>query len=379
MKYKFFFVSGYYSEYWRELYERTPKLAERSYRWQMKTLLGKKLGVADFYSKGLEKLGQETETCFYNCPQVQLAWLKEKRPSIFVGVWVYLMLKRVQGGDEQIWPEWLARLIVQKQIENFEPDVIYTFYNVFGKAEALRQKNKGLMLVLHSANPKSLGVERLKHYDLVITTADFLVRMIRELGVNCELLNPGFEVNVAMDLKRWRKKILVLFVGSLSPDHKQRLELLNYVAEKVPELELYGRVSIDLQEYPHLKEKYRGPLDGVEMLEAIYNARIVIHSHVDMAKGAAHAMRLFEVAGLGSLLLTDEKTDRKCYEDGKEMVIYISAHDCVKKIRYYLAKEKERQAIAKAGRNRTKKDHVYKIRMRELLGIIDKYHDRISG
>ena len=133
MKYKFFFVSGYYSEYWRELYERTPKLAERSYRWQMKTLLGKKLGVADFYSKGLEKLGQETETCFYNCPQVQLAWLKEKRPSIFVGVWVYLMLKRVQGGDEQIWPEWLARLIVQKQIENFEPDVIYTFYNVFGK------------------------------------------------------------------------------------------------------------------------------------------------------------------------------------------------------------------------------------------------------
>ena len=61
------------------------------------------------------------------------------------------------------------------------------------------------------------------------------------------------------------------------------------------------------------------------------------------------------------------------------MVIYISAHDCVKKIRYYLAKEKERQAIAKAGRNRTKKDHVYKIRMRELLGIIDKYHDRISG
>ena len=48
-------------------------------------------------------------------------------------------------------------------------------------------------------------------------------------------------------------------------------------------------------------------------------------------------------------------------------------HDLVEKIRYYLAHEEERSAIAHAGQERTLKDHTYLQRMKELEQIIEAY------
>ncbi len=70
--------------------------------------------------------------------------------------------------------------------------------------------------------------------------------------------------------------------------------------------------------------------------------------------------RIFEVAGCGGFLLTDAVKDiEQYYEPGKEIVVAKNFSAFIEKIRYYLSHENERVAIAKAGYERTMREHTY--------------------
>jgi spore maturation protein CgeB len=78
--------------------------------------------------------------------------------------------------------------------------------------------------------------------------------------------------------------------------------------------------------------------------------------------------RNFEIPGCGGFLLTDATENlAEYYTLGKEVVVYESMKDLIDKTRYYLAHEKERAAIAKAGYERTIREHTYEIRFRDLF------------
>jgi spore maturation protein CgeB len=54
------------------------------------------------------------------------------------------------------------------------------------------------------------------------------------------------------------------------------------------------------------------------------------------------------------------------------MVFYRGAEELIQKVRYYLGHDDERRRIAKAGYERTIKDHTYEKRFREIFSIIFK-------
>lgn len=81
--------------------------------------------------------------------------------------------------------------------------------------------------------------------------------------------------------------------------------------------------------------------------------------------------RNFEVPGCRSFLITDSTDELKdYYEDGKEIIIFKGAKDLIKKIKYYLRHEEEREKIAAAGYYRTIKEHTYEKRFEEIFKII---------
>jgi len=83
--------------------------------------------------------------------------------------------------------------------------------------------------------------------------------------------------------------------------------------------------------------------------------------------------RNFDVPGCRSFLLTDATDDlENYYQDGKEIVIYRDLKDLIKKIKYYLEHDKERENIAKAGYERTLREHTYEKRFQEIFNIIKK-------
>ena len=80
--------------------------------------------------------------------------------------------------------------------------------------------------------------------------------------------------------------------------------------------------------------------------------------------------RDFEVPGCGGMLLTQESEDIKEYfEPGNEIITYKNRDDVIQKIKYYLIHEKELNKISNNGYQRVLKDHTYKKRLKEVIGI----------
>jgi spore maturation protein CgeB len=93
-----------------------------------------------------------------------------------------------------------------------------------------------------------------------------------------------------------------------------------------------------------------------------------------VAEGYANNMRLYEATGVGTILITDFKSNlNDLFEVGKEVETYKTKEELLEKIEYYLTHETERKIIAEAGQRRTLKDHTYRVRMIELSGILSKY------
>lgn len=81
--------------------------------------------------------------------------------------------------------------------------------------------------------------------------------------------------------------------------------------------------------------------------------------------------RIFEIPGCGGFLLTEYANRLEdYYEIGKEIDCFYSIPDLIKKIKYYLTNEEKLKAIAKAGYERTLREHTYEKRFNEIFKII---------
>ncbi len=82
-------------------------------------------------------------------------------------------------------------------------------------------------------------------------------------------------------------------------------------------------------------------------------------------------MRIFEVLGTGSFLLTNWiPTLSELFEDNKHLVTYKTLDEMVEKAKYYLEHDDEREKIAEAGYNEAINKHTYAHRLNKILEII---------
>lgn len=78
--------------------------------------------------------------------------------------------------------------------------------------------------------------------------------------------------------------------------------------------------------------------------------------------------RTFEVPACGGFLLTGNADNiGDYYAEGKEIVIFKDKNDLAEKCKFYLGHEEERIAIARAGYERTIKEHTYEKRFKEIF------------
>lgn len=82
--------------------------------------------------------------------------------------------------------------------------------------------------------------------------------------------------------------------------------------------------------------------------------------------------RLFEIAGTGAFQMVDWRPGLGIlFEDGKEIVSFSSMEDLRGKIAYFLREDAEREAIARAGMRRARRDHTYAIRIGQMLATLE--------
>jgi len=116
----------------------------------------------------------------------------------------------------------------------------------------------------------------------------------------------------------------------------------------------------------HYPNSYIGPADCQKLGEIYSSAKIGVNYSI---KNDIN-MRIFEILGSGTFLLTNKITNNgfdELFEDGRDLVVYDSIEDLFKKIDYYLKNESEREKIAYGGYLKVKDKHTYQARVKFIL------------
>jgi hypothetical protein len=332
-------------------YAQHPGLANESYDVQWRALMDRFFGTGDAYSHYLGALGHPAHEFVVNCSPLQRRWAIEHG----------FRSRPLQHRYEQ----------VVAQADEFGPDVVYV-QDISAMPDRILDRLKRGRLLVGQIATEAPGVKRLRHFDLLLTALPRYVDRFRAVGIRSDYLRIGFDPRVLGRIGERVPPEGAVFVGSLGRrQHESGNLTIARAAERVP-IDFWGPDSGEWPTDSPIRRRFRGEAWGLDMFRILARARISVNRHGDVAGVEAANMRLFEATGVGSLLLTDEKQNLdEFFAVGREVVTYRDAGDLADKIKFYLEHEDERAAIARAGHERTLRDHTYAVRMADLVAFLE--------
>lgn len=128
--------------------------------------------------------------------------------------------------------------------------------------------------------------------------------------------------------------------------------------------------------------KFKHVLKGVygnDMMQMVQAAQVVVAPNQPVTD-SYWSNRVYLTLGFGGFLLHPWSAGlAKHYEDRKEIVYYRDMRELHELIRYYWETPKERAEIAYAGLARTRRDHTYKDRCREMVRLVEQRLHKNAG
>jgi len=193
-----------------------------------------------------------------------------------------------------------------------------------------------------------------KKSDIVYTAQKVTVEQFAKDGVVAKWLPCAVEPLAYPKYELACKHYDICFIGHINSQH--RIDHLDRAFKEFPNF-FYGQRSFE------------------EAAEKFADSKICLN----VALNDDVNMRCFEVTGSGGFLLTNRIPSlEELFIDGKEIVMYDSMDDMVEKAKYYLAHDDEREAIAKAGYERSMKDHKFSQRVDVILNDIKKFKEGVK-
>ncbi len=361
-------VHTYYAEYLDDLYSADPALGDLDFEEQRRRILATGFCLADVYSDGLRALGCDAQDLIVNADRLQARWAAEQGLSLSGNI------------HNQ------RRRIIAAQVDHYRPDVLYVFeWCPLGDGFLADIKSRVRLLAGQIASPLPES-RTFSAYDLMISSWPPIVEHFRSQGIDAEPLKLAFDRRVwdrlcslSRDRLESRSHMFdVTFVGGFAPSHTERILWLERLLEGL-DIAIFGYGVQQTPEHSPIRSHHCGHAWGWRMYEVLKSSRVTLnrHARIDVrgrvAGNFANNMRLYEATGVGTCLVTEYKDNlAEMFEPGKEVVAYHDETDCIEKVRYYLEHEDERAAIARAGRERTLRDHTYAARLAELLEILQR-------
>jgi spore maturation protein CgeB len=333
------------------------------------------------YAHAFEKMNVPAEMIILNCLPLQLKWMKEHKYGLYVqwklGRSWRSFQARVLGRFDTF--QMFRNRILLEQVRALKPDVIYIHSGVPVDSNLLLELKKNVKLLVLQWNTELLEAFPFEKFDAVFTSVSRLQNHFsKSLGVPSSIIQQAFEEDI---LTRLPVPLAVpgkaVFIGSFNPlIHQNRIDLIQYLVEH-SDLDIYAPDVSAFNGHPDVARHFKGSVGGLKMYETYRNYKIAVHfpmqMSVDKNSNEAGAKRLFEVTGVGTMLLCLEQDNLKdFFEIGKEIVTFKDKEDCLVKLNYYLAHEEERAAIAKAGQMRTLREHTFARRAEQLLDELTK-------
>jgi spore maturation protein CgeB len=366
-------VDNYYRRFLEKHYSDHPSLAAESFEQQKKSLIEARFATSDFYSKHLKDLGCDVVDVVANCRQLQSAWARENGigdPRVFFVPHRFYRVPLV-GSVLSALPGFLN--IAMAQIQSIKPDVLYCHDLTFFPPAVLREIKQHVRLIVGQIASPLPPTRFLRGYDLILTSFPHFVPRLTALGMPSEYLKLGFEPSIADAFNGVARDIPVSFVGGMGRYHRQAVPLLEHLALHTP-IRFFGYGIEQLPAKSPIREKFEKEVWGLEMYRVLARSRITVNRHIAVAENYANNMRLYEATGMGALLLTENKDNlSELFEPGSEVETYRDPGDAVEKINTLFSDTERLDRIAAAGTARTLRDHTFRVRMREVLDILNKH------
>lgn len=404
---RFLIVSHAYADFLEALYASTPDLASRNYDEQMDAYFNTLFATSDFYSRALRELGHQASEIICNNAVAQERWSWENSEIDSRDKWAAIPETVTQFPEGNNWrnhiqivrrmlartpvryvkplvQSYLRRLdsatssrlfeIFIRQVQKEKPDVLLV-QSVYAFPDRVLKILKEICRYLvgeHAATTLNDDIDW-RLYDLIVSSFPPTVEFFKSRGVRAELNRLAFDPRVLALLPSVPRDVPMSFTGNFFRVHSSRLEFIEQVARRVPELHVWGNSQIPIAAGSPLRRRMRGAVWGRDMFSLLARSRLTLNHHGDVLP-FANNMRLYEATGMGALLLTDWKENLgEMFEPDREVITYRDAEECADKAAFYLSPEheSERQRIAEAGHRRTMSEHTYLNRMRRLVSLIE--------
>lgn len=387
-----------YAGYLDSFYEKNKDIKSLSYNAHYNKLLNETTEFVGSYTRGFKKLGMDAHFIVANDSNLQAKWSKE---NLLIGT------KREE--------------LLYNQVRFFQPDILW-IDNLslvdLNWLKSIRIKVKSIKLIVgyHCSPYGARILDTLKGVDFVFTCTPGLKSEMDEAGLRTYLIYHAFDETLIPKVTEKANHLEndFVFSGSLisgAKFHDERIKLIENILKGKIDISLYVNLerqykikakqsiyyvrsllnklklekltnSISLFEYGKtridnyselLLKSCQNPVYGLEMYNLFTNSKVVLNMHIGVAGAFAGNMRLFEVTGTGSCLMTDNKKNlRDLFDTDNEIVVYDNAEDCVNKVRWLLEHETDRKRIATAGQKRTLKFHTVENRCVQIKEILDR-------
>jgi spore maturation protein CgeB len=237
-------------------------------------------------------------------------------------------------------------------------------------------------------------------FDWVITTDPLAVDRYHSIGYN-NVIKSQYAANPNLyKPKGGHFKYDVSFIGS---SHTNRKEIINNLIDNNINVECWGsgwkNGRISYEDALHVISQSKINLNFTEVSTSAMNFKTLMKmgAKIFLRRGINNTYhffspliifrniinfslpksrlqikgRNFEILATGGFLLTQDAEDLyNFYEYNKEVVVFRNFEELISHIRYYLGHDEERISIAKAGYERTIKDHIWENRFKEIFNII---------
>lgn len=321
----------------------------------------KNFGFSDLF--GLDKNNKYIFDTVVNSKYIQTKWAKE-------------------NGVKYSESNW-QKEILAAQIEQFQPDVIYTGNHVFFDKKMKEYLPKAKLYALWNASPMQEGID-LSHFDVGLSFNSVYHEHLQKRGIKNVEYNSFYidpEIKNRLESMNLPKDIDIAFVGRYAPMFKDRNQFLYDVYSAF-------KKSYNIQYYLLTAKRFRGlipmlpwkllkaynkPVFLEDMFKVFNRSKIVLNTHSNIAGKYKGNMRVFEALGSESFMLSDHGIYPEHLEDGKDFVTYKNNKDMIEKIDYYLKNDKEREEIALNGHNKISKYYSTDIGAKNLEKIFGKY------
>ena len=362
------FLTSYYKPFLNDFFSANPDLKNQSYQTIQIRLLEELFADTGALYYHTSKAGHEASIIISNCEILQKQWAKENN---------------VQYREDK----WMLD-IAFCQIKLFKPDLFYLEYIFDFFGDFLKEVKPFCKYNVAWISTPLNNFTHIKGIDLILSSTPDFVEKFREIGLNAEYMHPAFDERILKKINtNSEKNIPFSFVGGWSTIHKNRKDAINQLV-KHTSIQLWGygyHVPFFKQPFEYCSDlflydkqsilnAYNGSVWGLEMYNILQRSIITFNVHEKLLKGYVGNMRMFEAAGVGTMILNDNgKNLSNLFLPGKEIESYNNINEAIEKINYYSIYPEKAIEIGINAQKRVLREYNYDRYVENLFHFVCKY------